>query len=1310
MESEEDPDESFNFIATLFDRLLADVSSKKKPKPPKSFLDENTYMLCKVVDYELGESALTNALEGDDLEHLRLLPQLFDNYLRIHPGTLPTEVIIWTISKILLMLSSPMLYDRLGGLYQEHLIALCQYLSAEAKNFLLKQTIVALCEITKGSENVCLKACEGGNEAAGEVKCPKGSIKLVPVTIAISELNENRSLLQNCLLDLIQHGGFDLNYLDECHLLQVAWRALLPLIETSAPTLKNKCILAVQRLVSLDLCNRFMAEALLRRLMAIENRLIEVIDADEDVVRLEESLATCQQTFASCLRKFATLRTFEDLGLENLIEWAVLLLEICRKQPLPKERLINFLAALCSILSRLNGVDEGFLDGIAQLANDITLIVQTLVVRNVVISVGQLADLFSFIFTVDKWTSSGILSRLNGVDEGFLDGIAQLANDITLIVQTLVVRNVVISVGQLADLFSFIFTVDKWTSSGVSGQEVVRIVCNAKEKFVGTEVVKAIRVQQLIISAVKRAKNGEAVLLQIIPHSDELLQVLKTVSTMESDGDEVLLSLIELISTLIDCAEQEQINWIALLSLPWLTEPIDCSRHKRSIPLLAEIRRLVAASAKSCTVEVKRSTISAIARMQCTSEWRRIIFTYALESLDVKLQRAALEHFANFVHSTDIYAFNILLDKILFLATSAIRRDGGAEICATVLKAVAISLCTVDTKKMLAEGEVCSVCSQEVVTTQKMKMDPSKLLYLFETVACYEDKELRLAYCAALQSTLKHVQFHSKDTLESAVQKSLVLMGDLDEDVRADYELCFKQIIHMQWNKLYSDIGIKLSDLEVEGKQIAHLQYTLTCAQHAADADLANNCFVKIILLAVHSSSPNAISAARKLIQSELAKSEPTITPQQLFLRKKAQICKYLARNLVTITYNNGSVQRDEVHLDGDVVKRLKDEAQEAFAVMAELFGYQREDGWLSDASGELVPSVILAKGAFPEAIVGVLEKVLEMRRLRASALISECFPSLLIHLISSKSSSEIIRKTFRFIEHFTQGECTWLDLMSSKVYGCTVIVLQHLSMNENLCMDNLKRLHRIANGEDAPFVFTNFIEQRYLGVLLHFRPAFTDDHFYSERALIASSLCCMMRKIYEEGTNFLDTTATKMLAVLRVLTPLGELSIEPWKTFVETLSDEALLGLLPQILVSIAPLLKFNEARSILSFIFTTKRLQLSSNLEFERISLMLWNNPKVHINEFLSSEHKSAPLSKVLGACASLLKESNEEVSELVLHKVFSVLEGTCWDDDRSFDNIAAQLVCFVFNLYSLADKQHLVFLSASRSVYFITFDELF
>ncbi|VDK25665.1 unnamed protein product [Anisakis simplex] len=107
--------------------------------------------------------------------------------------------------------------------------------------------------------------------------------------------------------------------------------------------------------------------------------------------------------------------------------------------------------------------------------------------------------------------------------------------------------------------------------------------------------------------------------------------------------------------------------------------------------------------------------------------------------------------------------------------------------------------------------------------------------------------------------------------------------------------------------------------------------------------------------------------------------------------------------------------------------------------------------------------------------------------------------------------------------------------------------------------MDHLKRLSKIVNADNstAPFTLTSFIEQRYLGVLLRFRPTFSDDRFYSKRSTIALSLCHMMQIIHDEGTNFLDTTATKMLAVLRVLTPLGHLSIAPWRTFIETLSDE---------------------------------------------------------------------------------------------------------------------------------------------------------
>lgn len=39
---------------------------------------------------------------------------------------------------------------------------------------------------------------------------------------------------------------------------------------------------------------------------------------------------------------------------------------------------------------------------------------------------------------------------------------------------------------------------------------------------------------------------------------------------MTSEGEEVMLSIITLISTSVDCYEEEQATWLAFLSLPWL--------------------------------------------------------------------------------------------------------------------------------------------------------------------------------------------------------------------------------------------------------------------------------------------------------------------------------------------------------------------------------------------------------------------------------------------------------------------------------------------------------------------------------------------------------------------------------------------------------------------------------------------------------------------------------------------------------------------------------------------------------------------
>ncbi|VDK23308.1 unnamed protein product, partial [Anisakis simplex] len=146
--------------------------------------------------------------------------------------------------------------------------------------------------------------------------------------------------------------------------------------------------------------------------------------------------------------------------------------------------------------------------------------------------------------------------------------------------------------------------------------------------------------------------------------------------------------------------------------------------------------------------------------------------------------------------------------------------------------------------------------------------------------------------------------------------------------------------------------------------------------------------------------------------QNEITKSESRLSPQQLFLRKKAHICKYLAKNLLDVKFSDVNLDENGISVREDALKKVKEDVEKAFTVLSQLFSYSRSDECLRDASDDLVPNVLTAEGTISEkAILAVLEKVIEMRHLSGSALISECFPSLLIYLIASKcDSSDLTR------------------------------------------------------------------------------------------------------------------------------------------------------------------------------------------------------------------------------------------------------------------------------------------------------------
>lgn len=1227
---EESKDESYSLIYALFDRLLEDISKKEAGASRTPLSNLEIFTLCQVIEYECREDIWEEALKmGEDIEHLQLLPQLFENYFEQYPDIFPKELKLWTIAKFLALFSNPLANGKLGGFYKQHVILLTKFVPVDGRKFLLRQIVEALFALLTGKTDVSIRVCEGSEEAAYEVKCEEGCIKLLPVRIISNKPSKERVSLQLLtLLELMQNGFFDLNSLNEDKLLHKTWCAMTRACLIGNCQLKNKAILVIQRLLSLDLCNSPFAGTLLEVVIAVE-RVLMVYGGGEDAKLLEESLASCYRTFGNNLKRFRMFRTFGEVNFEEVLKWMVMLTLLCKEyfQCQLKGRLISLLSDFCSLLSQATEIDIDLLQTASAIAGDVAIIIQTIVAREYQISVSELGDLLSFILNLDNQQSSNALAL-----------------------------------------------------------QIVKIVADAKERFRDLEVAKAIRIQQLVISALKKAESASSVLSLVIPQSSELLEILQTVSTMTTGAEDIVLPLVLLISTLIDSTKDEQVDWVAFLSLPWLTEPVDSSRFKNSIPLLADVKKLAKTEGciSACSLNVKVSTLSALARMHCASEWRRIIFTRALESPVLELQRVALDHLQHFVQSIDVYAFKNLLDRVLLTAKACLEKDGGLEICSAAFKAIAHSFCVLDTKKVVADGEICAVCLQKETSTQKLDVDLINLFALFESLVVLKDKSVKLACCALLRSALNHVNFAVSDLIEEAVIHSLILMNDSDEEVLMEYNWCLIRIVQIRWKRLLNNIGELLTEMEQHGRRDAQLQYTLSCAQYATDEYLESVCFVKIVLLAVSNDCEEAVHTCAKLIENKTAASDPPITKKQLFLRRSQQICKYLAKLLVVVPFASGTAEDDDGRVDEKFLRKRGEDALQMFEKISELFAYVSSDGrpnaksWLRDACVELIPSLIISAEASTEAAEVVMKKILEIRNLRVDALITESFPLLLSSLLEYKDIA-VTKNAFRFIDKFSGGICDWKDLMWKNVIDCTVCLLQHISVSEDRCWHMMKRLYKVLKGDHAHFSLTAFVQERYLGILLRLRPAFHDDRFYAKRRILALSLSCMMRRIKAEGTDFLDATAGKMLALLRFVSVLGELSIAPFTAFVETLSDETLLSLLPQILVSIAPLLKYEGSRSILRFIFETKGLHLSSSVDFERISLMLWNNPKVPVNEFLPREHQYASPSKVLGACALLLRESSEEVSELVLHKILQVLETSDVNnpDDCSIDNLAAQLI---------------------------------
>uniref|UniRef100_A0A915PRR5 Serine/threonine-protein kinase ATR n=1 Tax=Setaria digitata TaxID=48799 RepID=A0A915PRR5_9BILA len=863
-------------------------------------------------------------------------------------------------------------------------------------------------------------------------------------------------------------------------------------------------------------------------------------------------------------------------------------------------------------------------------------------------------------------------------------------------------------------------------------EELVQQLVFARERYSESGVTKYLRMREVMVVALQETlgeDKGGIFISKIIPETTEVIETLENISKMSNNGKETLAALISLVSAFTECVETELDFWLAILSLPWLQTAdliADLKRFDSALPMLSQIHKLSLSCSRYLSLDIKASTIPALVHISVCPEWRRKVYITALTSTEASLLRTAVEYFPSFIFSSERNSFEFLLNHVLYHGMYALQNDDKTELCPAVLKAIARAFCFVSMEKRLADDEVCMMCRQKESANRNLDINLDKIFELIKK-AVHGNIATKLGCCELLASLLNHISFtvlhkYEAEMLCYANDGGRLILNNrkvLGSEACSKFMFYFKpnfdlllslliQVFYLQRWKFRWCLK-PMMELKLENVQDGVLQVIGDLQKVPKSFDNFSNaqndtvflmCLNHLLNVATVYEYAFIVAEVKQAVEDRMEKYAPNLHPRQWFLRKKKYILENLTKRIVFEQFEGTRpLKRDSFSQFGD--ERFERSIEYALNVVVEIFDFPKDDieSFMQDASPEIVTSLLLDCLTEREKVQVTLDTIVRIRRMQPEILMEESLPLLLVKHLLKDLSTEIMQNALNFISIYTKGGCNWSTLVSKKAYECTVFLLEHLCVHEEKAMMHIKNLHKLTYGRNCPFNFTAFIRESYLGILLHFRQAVNDDRFYDERLVLVSSLCKMMAMIRIDGTDFLDKTADKMLIVLRAFTSLGSVVIEVWKIYLKTMSDEVLVKLLPQILVSLVPLLRYEQADDLLKYIFEKRQLHFAANGDFERIALVFWDNPKISINEYLSSALAKSPSELVFHACASLMKENYEEVGEVILHKLLSTLNECSELSDSSFDSVAAELVPSLLQVIrksSLAECRYLASLA--------------
>ncbi|VDK68004.1 unnamed protein product [Onchocerca ochengi] len=1054
-----------------------------------------------------------------------------------------------------------------------------------------------------------------------------------PLVFKVNDSNEQilfttpmGDIVLESVTSVLQHGTINESVILNEDVLIYLWFCLLQIILSGTSEAKIKAILITQRLLSMDACNAVFADLLFDDLLAVEQWLYNLapeLVGDEEL-HLKEALKTCEHTFGDAFRNIDKCETFNKIEFYYCLKWTKQVAEICSSRVRPDERLVNMLIDLCSVNLRIK---ESIREEYCILSTYLYMVVSKIFECELEIKAENIGELLEFIFEVLEHSdiSSSLLLK------------------------------------KLSEQLAF-----------------------ARERYIGSEITKYLRMREVMIVALKKTLKKDKInifIAKIIPEATEVIEIIENISKMPDVGREVLAALISLISAFTEHVETGIDFWLVILSLPWLqiTELVaDLKCFDQALPALSQIHKLSLRCSRYLSVDIKSSTIPALGHLNVCPEWRRKVYIAALTSTEISLLRTAVEHFPSFIFSIERNALEFLLNHVLYHGMHALQNDDKTELCPAVLKAVARTLCFISMGKRLADDEICMMCRQKETANRNLEIKLDKIFELIKK-AVHGNTAAKLGCCELLASLLNHISFAVLKRYEAEMLCTLILMKETDEDVQSEFQWCLKPIMELKLENVQYEVLKIIGDLQTLPETLGNFKlHAMSCLINSQDDNVFLVCLNQLLNMAFIPDCAFLVAEIKHAIEDRMEKYAPHLHLRRWFLRKKNYIMENLAKWII-FGYSEETKPLKRDSFSQFVDKKFERNIEYALNVIIEMFDFSKDDmeSFMRDACPEFVTSLLLDCMAKRQKVQMALDIIVRIRRIQPEILMEESLPLLLVKHLLKDLSTEIMQDALNFIGVYTKGGCNWSTLVSKKAYECTVCLLQHLCFHEEKAMMHIKNLHKLTYGRNYPFSFTTFIRESYLGILLHFRQAANDDRFYDKRLILVSSLCKMMAMIKRDGTDFLDRTADKMLIVLRTFTPLGTAVIEMWKVYLKTLSDEILVKLLPQTLVSIVPLLQYEQARELLRYIFEERQLDFTSNEDFERTALVFWNNPKISINEYLSPElGKSSPES-VFHACASLLKESYEEVGEVVLHKLLNMLNKCGELLDNSFDSVAAELV---------------------------------